>query len=51
MSLIEEGLAFSNPRNMYNRLMDGYLDSILWIRVIEKSLIRRTNDRVRNAYA
>jgi uncharacterized protein YjeT (DUF2065 family) len=28
MSLIEGGLAFSNPRNMYNRLMDWYLDSI-----------------------
>jgi uncharacterized protein YjeT (DUF2065 family) len=28
MSLIEGGLAFSNPSNMYNRLMDWYLDSI-----------------------
>jgi uncharacterized protein YjeT (DUF2065 family) len=28
MPLIEGGLAFSNPSNMYNRLMDWYLDSI-----------------------
>jgi hypothetical protein len=50
MFLIERGLAFSDPRTMYNRLMDGYLDSILWIRVVEQRLIRRTNDRIRNAY-
>jgi len=28
MSLIEGALAFSNPNNLYNRIMDWYLDTL-----------------------